>query len=249
MFDRRLFLLGSAGALAAARLPESLLDRAIRRAGGAHALRNARLLRWRGRASIFAGPRRIEIGVSTRVIPFRAARSDSWLLSEGPSKQRSLIIEPSGGWVERAGVRTPLPDAVVRHERAQYAIYGLMLLLPLTEAGASARPGPDPDTLMASHPDAPPTLLGFDRDARLASAANSVPDPQGKGLVTQRFTFSGEIGDGGLRWPRRLRIDQGGRPWFDLQLTDFQVADDDRADVDPAAAGTHADNQGMTRLA
>lgn len=120
MIDRRFFVIGgSSAALIAARPPASLLDRAIRRAGGAAALQSAQVLHWKGEATVYAGERRVDIGVSTHVEPFVAARSDSWLLSDGPAKTRSLIIEPDRGWIERDGARTLLPGAMLRHERAQ----------------------------------------------------------------------------------------------------------------------------------
>ena len=76
-----------------------------------------------------------------------SARSDSWLLSDGPTKTRSLIIEPEGGWIERDGAQTPMPPAILRHERAQYALYGLMRLVSLSDPGASGLAGPEANTL------------------------------------------------------------------------------------------------------
>jgi len=95
-------------------------------------------LQWTGTAKVFAGDRTIDIGVSTRVTPFVRARSDSWLLEQGPSSTRSRIIEPDGGWIERAGKREPMPAAMLRHERRQFAIYGQMQMA-LARAVAEGR--------------------------------------------------------------------------------------------------------------
>ena len=224
MLNRRAFVICVAGLAIAARSPASVLDRAIRRAGGGAALRQARALKWQGEATIHAGERRIDIGVSTHVIPFVSARSDSWLLSEGQAKTRSLIIEPQGGWIERDGKLTPMPDAMLQHERAQYAIYGLMLLVPLSDHGASGVAGSAPNTLLARHPGAPDTTIGLDPDGRLAWASNSVPRPEGKGIIEQRFEFSGSMQSRGVRWPARIQIAQDHVPYFDLRLSHFEVS-------------------------
>jgi hypothetical protein len=39
-----------------------------------------------------------------------------------------MIIEETRGWVERAGQRSPMPPLMFEHERAQFAIHGLILL-------------------------------------------------------------------------------------------------------------------------
>lgn len=225
MVDRRAFVIGAASAaVIAARSPASLLDRAIERAGGASALRQARVLRWTGQATVFTGGRLVEIGVSTLVEPFQSARSDTWLLSDGPTKTRSLVIEPQGGWIERDGARTPLPDTMLRHERAQYAVYGLMRLICLYDPGASASAGPAPKTLLARHPHAPETMMGFDDAGRLIWATNTVPEAEGEGTVDQRFAFSGLTLSRGVHWPQRIQIAQHGQPYFDLRLQQFRVA-------------------------
>lgn len=224
MINRRFFVIGaSSAAIIAARRPASLLDRAILRAGGAEALRHAHILQWKGEATVIAGGRRIDIGVSTHVEPFVSARSDSWLLSDGPAKTRSLIIEQHGGWVERDGTRTPMPEPMLRHERAQYAVYGLMRLVSLYDPGASGLAGAALNTLVARHPGAPDTIIGLDEDGKLAWATNIVPKPDGEGTVEQRFAFSGVMQSRGVRWPARIQIEQSGVPYLDLRLSQFAV--------------------------
>lgn len=222
--DRRTLVIGALAATASGS-PGTLLDRAIGKIGGAEALRRVRSLHWRGRASVFAQDKRVDIGVSTQVVPFTWARSDSWLWSKGPAKTRSLIITPDGGWVERDGHRSPMPAPMLEHERAQYAVYGLMLLVSLTDPGASGRSGARPNTLVARHRGAPDTVFGFDPDGRLSWATNSVPEADGRGVVPQQFTFAGHISDAGVRWPARLLIAQRGSPYFDLRIDTFRIND------------------------
>ena len=172
-------------------------------------------LRWTGTARIFVGERTIDIGVSTRVVPFASARSDTWLASDGPSKTRSLVIEGDQGWIERDSARQPMPAAMLAHERLQYGLYGLML-----STHAKDR------CVHAAHDGAPPTILCFARDGRLESGSNVVPDPDGGPPIPQSFAFDGDIVSNGTHWPRTIRISQRGKPYFELNLTSFEAEPD-----------------------
>lgn len=227
--DRRTVLAGLVSLGACAPRPrriarQALLRDAIAAAGGTTALSRVAALRWTGEARIHAADRTLDIGVRTRVVPFTAARSDSWLLSEGPSALRSMIIERDGGWIERGGVRSPMPAPMLAHERQQYAIYGLMLLAPLLGPAAAVELAPDNgDCLVARHAKAPVTTLCFGPDRRLAGAENRVPAPEGAGEIAQRFAFGGRLESAGVVWPQTMSIDQDGRRFFELRLSSFAV--------------------------
>jgi hypothetical protein len=230
LIGRRPFLLGLAAVLAfspAAASPETdPLRRAMRRAGGRKALERVRMLRWEGDATVHAGGRDLAITVSTAVVPFVWARSESWPTAQGREAARTMLITPDGGWAERGGRSEPLPPALVEHERAQFAIYGLMLLAPLLRPPARLTRLPDQDglaRLRAERSPAPPTELWFDSSARLAEARNRVPAPEGGATIPQRFVFSRETMPGPVRWPRELRIEQDGRPYFELRLKRFEA--------------------------
>ena len=206
---------------------DALLQEAIDAAGGEMALSQAQVLAWTGEATVMAGGERIDLGVDTRIEPFTRARSDTWLLDRGRSTLRSLEIDGDQGWMTRDGQRAAMPIAMQRHERAQYAIYGLMRLVSLRDAGAKMQALPN-DTgglrgLRVSHPQAPVTDLYFRADGRLAYLTNRVPTPDGDGSVAQRFDVDGTIESDGVRWPRTLRISQSGQPYFELRLRTFQV--------------------------
>jgi hypothetical protein len=202
-----------------------LLADAIDRAGGHDALARVRTLAWDGHAVVHVGGREIPIGVSTRVAPFDWARSTSWLEPEGASKARTMIVARDAAWIESDGRRQPMEAAMAVHERQQYAIYGLMLLEPLDRPGVSVEPLPDGRRgLRVRHPLAPAAELLFDADARLSEMRNTVADPHGGAPVAQRFVFSGEVVSNGVRWPRTLRIEQAGRPYFDLGFDRFEAS-------------------------
>jgi hypothetical protein len=162
------------------------------------------------------------------VVPFIAARSASWPLAEGRSAARTMVLDTGGGRVERNGASERLPDLLVRHEQAQFAIYGMMLLAPLDEGRASLRLLHDErglNVLRVYHPPAPTTRLYFESDGRLAEASNQVPHPeQRRRRIAQHFYFSEEQMPGPVRWPRSLRIEQDGRPYFELTLSRFEAS-------------------------
>lgn len=174
---------------------------------------------WRGRATVHAGPETVEIGVSTRVEPFGSVRSESWLLSQGPSSSRAMIIDGSGGWIERGGKREPMPETMLRHERQQFALYGMML-----QAMRRAKPSGE-TRLTLGGGDVPRTEFTL-VDGRLREARNQVSDPGGGSApIDQLFRFSGEIEDEGIRWPRRIEIVQRGQPYFLLEIESFEAGD------------------------
>lgn len=220
--DRRtllvtLALLGLTGA-ASPESADALLRRAVARAGGRRALAAARVLRWTGAATIFAGARRIEIGVDTEVEPRVRARSRSWLLSDGPDKSRTMILEPGAGWIERNGQRQPMPEAMRRHEEQQFATYGAMRL---TDLVVLRREGQDL-LVKTGEPGAQESWLRFDPSARLIGLDNEVDSPEGGARIRQRFAFEGRM-PGPIAWPRRIRIEQDGAPYFDLRLATFSA--------------------------
>ena len=184
------------------------------------------MLRWKGQALVHAGGHDVAITVSTIVVPFDWARSESWPTARGRDVARTMLITPEGGWVERGGRSDPLPPAFVEHERAQFAIYGLMLLAPLLHPPGRLTRLPDQDgfsRLLAERRPAPPTELWFDSLGRLAEARNQVPAPEGGERISQRFVFSKEPMAAPIRWPRELRIEQGGQPYFELRLNRFEA--------------------------
>jgi len=209
--------------------PEALLERAIAAAGGERALDRARSLSWEGEAEVHAGTTTIPVWVRTRVRPFASAYSTSWRRDETPPRPRQMRIDATGGeLVLPDGTRRPMPEPMLRHERAQFAVYGLMRLLPLREAGVRRAPLP-PDAqgrpgIRVEHPLAPPADPHFAPDGRLAVLTNRVPAADGNGEVTQRFLFDGTVEAAGVRWPRRLRIEHDGAPYFELRIERFEVS-------------------------
>jgi hypothetical protein len=221
-------LLSAAAAAAFPRFPAAaaLEDPLLRDVLRGVSRRPPALIEWEGEATVHDDEREILLGVATAVAPFDWARSASWVRTQGMAAERIMLIRPDGGWTQSDGNWTAMAAPAVAHERAQFALYGLMLLSPLIDPGAAVSRLPDRGGLRGlavSHPKAPPTQLWFDSANRLREARNTVPDPEAGAPVAQLFRFSAETVAGYPKWPRRLSIEQNGEPYFDLAFTRFRA--------------------------
>jgi hypothetical protein len=182
-----------------------------------------RPLSWTGAGKVYPPGRVLELGVATHVTPFVGARSDTWVIAQGPSTMRTMIIEPAGGWLIRDGKREPMPQAMLRQEREQFAIYGQMQMA-MALAPAAIRRGVYQLTIPARDANSVDTIFMFDSSGRLVEARNAVDDTDTPGkTMEQRFRFSGEIVSNGLRWPRHMEIFHGSEPYFTLDIASFTV--------------------------
>jgi hypothetical protein len=202
--------------------PAALLDRAIKAAGGEEALRRATVLKWRGRAFVYAGDRRIELEGSWIVEPPDRAVVATWETDKGKESTRRLILLGSEGWMDRAGERTPMPSEMLASERDQFYLYSVMRLLPLREPGVRLT-APGPRSLRVESAGRPDVELTFDGSGSLDRMRAEIHDPVSNRKVVEKITFEGLLQAGGVRWPRRISITRDGAPFFDLELTEFSI--------------------------
>ena len=171
-------------------------------------------LSWDGTAKIYFGDKGVvDIGMTTMVEPFVRARSDSWLISEGPTKRRTLFVEPTEAYTMRDGQRSDLPAQQGLHERQQYGVYGYML-------GMGKEVSKGRGTRRLQQPGYPPADLYYEGD-RLAIIDMVVDSPRPGPKMGERFTFIGEQVSGDIRWPQKIAILQDVRPSFELVITRF----------------------------
>jgi hypothetical protein len=220
--NRRTFLAGTSAALLlpAATLPADPVERAMEAIGGRAVLERVRSIRWAGTAKVFAGSKTIDIGVETYVEPFVRARSDSWLVSEGRSAMRTLMIEGERGFKVIEGTQSDLSPATAINERQQFGAYGYMLM-------AGARWETARGVLHGSRTGFPSIDIRLGKDGRMLSADYAVlapdePDADGK-QIREYLRFAGSVTDKGVRWPQRLAIAQDNRPFFALSIDHFSV--------------------------
>jgi hypothetical protein len=204
---------------------DAALEQAIVAAGGREALANSPVLAWTGHATIHAGEQTIEIDVDTVVDPFVYARSKSWRSEKGPSDQRTLEVDTQNAYSEIAGKRSALATEMAQHEREQYAVYGLMRLVPLLDGdktidwiGKNSSGG---TAIAVHHPRAQPATLYFDNTGRLVELTTEVDAPDGKSRVKERFVFTGTIEGAGIHWPHTIAIYQDDQLYFELTLKTF----------------------------
>jgi hypothetical protein len=195
------------------------------------ALPPLRTLHWTGEARIEAGGRVVDIAADTTVVPFTCARSATWLVSEGPASKRVLAISPAGGTLTRDGKTGPMPEPMVKHERQQYAIYGLMQLAMKRHARVIRSWGSD----------VPTVTFQYDSRGGLIGARDRVPDPEtGQATIEQQFRFSGQIQSNGLKWPRQIEIYQAGKRYFTLKIHTFEAVPSLSSKINSQCDRSHA---------
>jgi len=206
--------------------PRALVRAAIQAAGGEEALRAHPALRWRGRATVHLSDRKIALTGYWRLVPPDRAVVETQLAEGGPETMRRLIVDGDQGWGEQGGKAEPLPPAALANERVQFALYSIVRLVPLlgddyhlaalpAEGGFSA--------LRIAHAGRPDVDAFFAADGRLVRLRTAIIDPDSAHMVDERIELSGTIESNGVRWPRALGMTQDGRPFFNVELTEFEA--------------------------
>ena len=175
-----------------------------------------RSLSWEGTATVHAGGRKIEIGVRTRISKEGHVVSESWPLAQGEAAMRRMIIDDSGGWMERNGKREAMPPAMLEHERQQFGFYAQLQRALAYESPMSL----GPNFVIGGRVK---TKFHFMGD-RVMNARNRVssPEPGGK-PIPQAFYFPGRQIAHGVKWPRHIQIFQHGKLFFDLKIEKLEV--------------------------
>jgi hypothetical protein len=174
-----------------------------------------RPLSWEGSAIVYAGGREINIRVRTRISRTGDVISESWLADQGENAVRRMIIDASGGWMERDGKREPMPEAMLRHERQQFGLYNQL----------------QPAIVFARMIGSGETTIGGDvstsfriKEGVPIEARNQVssPEPGGK-PIDQEILLSDYKTEDGFSWPRRIEIHHDGKPYFSLSIDKFEA--------------------------
>lgn len=174
-----------------------------------------RPLSWEGSAIVYAGGREIGIRIRTRISRSGDVISESWPIDQGEDAVRRMIIDDSGGWMERGGKREPMPEAMLRHERQQFGFYNQL----------------QPAIVFGRMIDSGETTIGGDvstsfriKDGVPIEAHNQVsaPEPGGK-PIDQTFLLSDYKTEVGFSWPRRIEIHHDGKPYFSLSIDKFEA--------------------------
>lgn len=195
---------------------EALLLRAARAAGGVDVLFRYRAFTWNGKAMVHAGGREIAIRGEWAVQPPERARVRTNSEVSGKKSTRLLVLNGAKGWGQFDGKPRPLEADFVKEEHEQFYLYELMRLIPLLiEPEYQLTPVGELGLRVArkGHVDVD---LAFDRDSALLAKLTTK-----RGDATQVMTLGAFADTGGLRWPRKISIQRDGKPFFDLEITDF----------------------------
>jgi hypothetical protein len=221
--------LALAALILAADPSRALLERAIEAAGGPGPLTRAAALVWDGEATIHLPDGPLKIAGTWRLEPPDRDIVETYIAGDDPKTARTMIISGARGWMQKDGHTTPLPDAVVEHERGQFYVYSLLRLVPLRDPAFALSPLPPDDEGLAgfrvTHAGWPTVDVYLDAGSRPRRLVSEVKIP-GPGYVPgsgatkrQVVTLSGDIEAGGIHWPRELKITWDDRPYFDLTIT------------------------------
>lgn len=204
---------------------QALLDRAIAAAGGTDALAAATTIEWtaRGTAHTSSGAEPIE-GRWT-LHPSGGGEIVTWAPGQPAASAQRMILSGASGWSERGGVRTPLPAAVLAHERDQMYVFSLMRLLPLRDTDVELSVV-SPSTLLVRHPRHPDVEASFGADGRLSRLRTTISHPSTNSDIVHELSLGGTISAGGITWPRTMRITHDQRPMLDLEIVGLAVRTD-----------------------
>lgn len=207
----------------------STLDKAIAAAGGQAALAQVKELEWTGTATVNAEGKTTVIDLITVVRPqSNWARTTSWPKEGGSAKTgRTIQAENGKAWTVNRVSWTPMTDAQATHEYQKFGLYTLMLLAPLKDPTAKVTEQPvgadGTRAVKAVLQDGRNAELEFDAAGKLVRAGMVVKDPNGGADIVETVKFSGEIVSNGVKWPKRISIEQGGKPYFDLEIATFEA--------------------------
>jgi len=203
----------------------ALLDRAIAAAGGREALARHTAFGWHGKATIYAGNRKIQIEGDWQIEPPDRSKVVTFEIDKGPGSARSMVIEGNRGWSLVGGKEQPLPEAILDNERDQFYLYYLRRLEPLTRDGSTlkaiAGDNDDPG-LRISRPGRRDVDMFFDKDSYLVDRMiTRITDPSSGREVLEELKFMGTIESNGVRWFHGVAILQDRKPFFALTLSSF----------------------------
>jgi hypothetical protein len=208
--------------------PRAIVRQALQAAGGEAALRAHPALAWRGTATVHLPDRgKLALTGHWRLVPPDRARVETQLVEGGPATLRRLIVSGDRGWSDSQGRAEPLTPAALANERAQFALYAVIRLLPLLDDAyrLTALPpqGDGGPGLRVSHAGRHDVDVFFDASYRPVRLRTQVIDPENGTLIAEQLLLSGTMESQGVRWFKTLAITWDGRPFFEVTLTEFEA--------------------------
>ena len=216
-----------AATLQAQTRPSTLLDRAIKAAGGESRLKQYRGLEWSALGVVHIPNRDIVIRGWWKIQPPDSAVVATYDTTRGPATTRRLIVAGPRGWLQRDTLFTPLPDDLLAEEQHQYYLYSLLRLVPLKEKGVKLQ-SVFPDSaghagFTVERPGRLPVTMYFDSAGRVARLITRFALPGPVAGDVQDVRFYGSLESEGVRWFKAMEIVRAGKPYFDLEIDSLAV--------------------------
>ncbi len=202
--------------------PSTLLDRAIKAAGGESTLKEHRGLEWSGLGVVHIPNRDIVIRGWWEIQPPDSAVVATYDTARGPGTTRRLIVAGPRGWLQRDTLFTPLEEDLLAEEQHQYYLYSLLRLIPLKEKGVKLH-AVFPDSMgnkgfTVERAGRLPVTMYFDSAGRVMRLVTRFALPGPVAGDPQVVRLSGSTESDGVRWFRRMEILRAGKPYFDLEI-------------------------------
>ena len=180
-------------------------------AAGAH------LLRWEGTGEVYPPDRVIKLGIRTRIEDGNVL-SETWPVEQGESKgMHRMTLDQTGGTVEIGGKKDPMPQSMWDEEHAQYGFYA-QLQEAARRAPSLARQGVNAFSVDG----AVRTWFRLDSSGQIIGAVNEVPAGENGARAYQTFRLDGFWQSNGLVFPRHMEMRREGKPYFTLDVTEFE---------------------------
>lgn len=207
--------------------PSSVLDRAMKAAGGESRLKQFRGFEWTGLGVVHIPNRDIVIRGTWEIQPPDSAVVATWDTTRGIGTMRRLIVAGPRGWIERDTSFTPLPEDLLAEEQHQYYLYSLLRLVTLKEKGVKLSPVfPDSSGhagFRVERAGRLPVTMYFDSAGRVLRMLTVFALPGPVAGDPQVVTLHGATESNGVRWFQRMEILRAGKPYFDLEIDSLTV--------------------------
>lgn len=172
---------------------------------------------WTAQATVYADDKTIPIESHTRMtLDGKLVEGESWPVAQGRAKGlHRMTLTPEGGVMHIGGREQPMPEAMVREERAQFGFY-----LQLQEAAAWCATLPPAASMTKLFEGEVYSSFRCTR-RQLTRAANLI-ESDGK-VARQDFRLDGLWRKGGAVFPRRMELLRDGKPYFTMVVTRFDA--------------------------
>ena len=206
---------------------KSVLDAGIEAAGGEAALSKVKEIYVTGTAKMTVDGATTEQNIAMLVRPFGFYRLTSWAKGAEPKTAKTVQAELGQAWDVTRVTWQPMGDAGAKFENEQLGLYSMILLAPLKAAGVAVKEQPvgadGTRAIQASGANVLPAELEFDASGKLVRAGYAGTDAKTGASTIDIAAFSGEVTSNGVKWPKQIRFERDGKPFYEIDIATFEA--------------------------